>query len=509
MNEFYKDLEKIKNSMTNFLGSYSKSKVIQDYFFQKYASFVYGTLMQNFFNNLTHENIVELHLPDGKNSVIKDKFKQERKHINLTLSLKPNKINKKYYISFKKRVKREFPEFCKIISVIEKTININQLNKHLSKTKSEFKKSGKSDTTLSDTFTTKFLEVYIKKKKSIPSASKISQIMKTASKGFLPAISKLFIKNLNKTSSQMLNYERKYQKDFEKRLLLNWKEAIDLLECLIKVSLETAGEHKSKLAKVTNNTNNYKHEALIKIHARALHIANEILVLLKSGYADGANARWRSLRELAVISFFLSKENNEISQRYLDYADVRAFKEAKNYREHCKKLGYKQIDLRVVKKMKKRVEDLDKKYGDNFGNLQKNGRAGDYNWIPKNTLKNRNFTELEKHIKVNHLHPFYNSASDAIHAGSKGFYRIGLMHDWQDKVFLVGHSIYGLADPLQNTAVSLLQISVCLLSTEPDFDGIIQMHVMNYYVSEIGPKSVKLQKQIEKDEKNRVIVLAP
>ena len=92
-------------------------------------------------------------------------------------------------------------------------------------------------------------------------------------------------------------------------------------------------------------------------------------------------------------------------------------------------------------------------------------------------------------------------ASDAIHAGSKGFYRIGLMDDWQDKVFLVGPSNYGLADPLQNTAVSLLQISVCLLSTEPDFDGIIQMQIMNYYVSEIGPISVKLQKQIDKDEK--------
>jgi hypothetical protein len=41
-----------------------------------------------------------------------------------------------------------------------------------------------------------------------------------------------------------------------------------------------------------------------------LQIFNEILVLLKSGYADGANSRWRSLHELAVISFFLLDNNN-------------------------------------------------------------------------------------------------------------------------------------------------------------------------------------------------------
>ncbi len=57
--------------------------------------------------------------------------------------------------------------------------------------------------------------------------------------------------------------------------------------------------------------------------------------------------------EYAIISLFLSKEVNEVSKRYLDYAEVRAYKEAKNYNNYCKILGYKAIDIRTIRKMKK------------------------------------------------------------------------------------------------------------------------------------------------------------
>jgi hypothetical protein len=46
---------------------------------------------------------------------------------------------------------------------------------------------------------------------------------------------------------------------------------------------------KKQLAKGKVKITNPKHVALIKIHARAIQIANEILSLLESGYADGAN----------------------------------------------------------------------------------------------------------------------------------------------------------------------------------------------------------------------------
>lgn len=342
---------------------------------------------------------------------------------------------------------------------------------------------------------TKLLEVYIQEKKDLPTGKIIKKMMRVVTKECLPKSSEIVRKSLDKDSKQMLDYQRKYQKGFESRLYQRWEKPIDLLECLIEISLESGERHSNKLTKTTDNTNNFKRTALINIHARALHIANEILILLKTGYADGANARWRSLHELAIISFFLSKENNEISERYLDYANVRAYKEAKDYRTHYKKLGYKALDLRIVRKIGRKVNALDQRYGDNFGNT-----SGNYNWIPRSILRNRTFTELENHVKVSHLHPFYNLSCDSIHGGSKGFYRLGLMDKSQNKILLAGASNYGLADPLQNTAISILHVNVSLLTIEPDFESILQLQIMNSYIQEIKFESVKIQKQIEEDE---------
>ena len=251
----------------------------------------------------------------------------------------------------------------------------------------------------------------------------------------------------------------------ENRLYELWKIPLNLLECLIRISLESGEEHTNKIRKVTDNTNDFKHEALIKIHARALQISNEILILLKSGYADGANARWRSLHELAVISFFLLHNNNDVAKRYLEHAIIKTFKEAKDYRAYYKKLGYSPIEIKKYNKIKKEKEEICKKYNDEF--------QIDYGWIPSSLLKNRNFRALEKLVKLDKLRPFYNFSSNSVHGGAKGFYRLGLMKSSQDKMLLAGATNYGLADPLQNTAISLLHVNICLLNLKPDFETIM------------------------------------
>ena len=293
----------------------------------------------------------------------------------------------------------------------------------------------------------------------------------------------------------MLDDQRKYQKSFEKRLYERWKIPLNLLECLIRISLESGEEHTNKLRKTTDSTNNFKQEALIKIHARALHISNEILVLLKSGYADGANARWRSLHELAVISFFLLHNDNNVAKRYLEHQIIKTFKEAEVYRAYYKKLRYPPMEIKEFNKIKNEKEDICNKYNDGF--------QGDYGWIPKYLLKDRNFKALEKLVKLDKLRPFYNFSSNSIHGGAKGFYRLGLMDYSQDKILLAGASNYGLADPLQNTAISLSHVNVCLLNLKPDFETIMLMQVMSSYVDEIGIKAVSIQKQIEKDETSK------
>ncbi|VVB68580.1 Uncharacterised protein [Candidatus Norongarragalina meridionalis] len=498
--KIYNDLNKVKKEIKKLLGTYSKSKALQEYFTSKFEAFVYGNLILSFFKNLKKENIVELNLKKGQIEKIRKKYKNPIKESRFAISLKHSKVSKKYYGEFKSRVKKDFLGYEQIFIKIEEMIDIKKLEDFFVQTKKEFLAYGKPENDSNSFLATKTVELYLQKNKKFPDNNDLNKLMRVIINDGIPKFSKEVKKNLNKTSKEMLEYQRNYQKGFEKRLYARWKIPIDLLECLIKISLESGEKQKHKLATITDKTNNYRIKALIKIHARAIHISNEILVLLKAGYADGANARWRSLHELAVISLFLSRNSNEVSKRYLEHEIIKKYKQTDDYRKYYKRLGCAPIERKEFNAIKRERERLCKKYcSDHF--------QDDYGWIPKNILSNRNFRTLEQHVKLDWLHPFYSLSCDSVHGGSKGFYRLSLMDEWQDRILLVGASNYGLADPIQNTAISLLHTNVSLLRIQPSFENIIVIQVINSYVQDIGPEAVRVQKQIEKDEKKRVSYL--
>ena len=495
---FYRDFDKASKEIVKFLDNYSRSTILQDFFIDRFRSLFYGNVIDNFFSNLNRENIKKVGLPKGTLGKVREKYKKVRKEIRLAISLKFNKVDERYYHSFKDQIKKDFPELLKLIIEIEETINIKEAGKYLRNKEREMRKSGKpDDKDINSVFLTKALEVWIRKEHRLPDSDNLERIVKVLGKNVLPKFSKEVARSLKKTSDEMLISQRAIQEGFEYRNYIRWREPLDSFECLIRISLESVEGHVKKLAKTTNKTNGYRRDALIRIHARALQISNEILTLLKSGYADGANARWRSLHELAVIAFFLKDNNNEISERYLDHDVISRFKEAKDYKRFYKKLGYPPFGRKEFNKVKKEHDRLISKYGREF-----KYRTG-YDWVPRNILPNPTFRALEEHVRLERLHPFYNLSCNAVHGGPRGFYRLGLMDNRQHELHLVGPSNYGLADPIQNAAISLMHATICLLSIESDFESIMQMHIMNDYVNKIGPAAVKVQKAIENEESSK------
>ncbi len=494
MNDFYKDLDNLFSDLNKRLSIYSKSDILLEFFLDACHSFIYGTIINNFFLNLNRDCIKELNLPRGKIEKIKYKYRKIQKEAKLaiSMSLKGKKIEEDYYNRFKLNVKNHFPKFIKIFDEIESEIKIKKLRKYLKKKNSYIKNSQKKKKDLSTHILTKALEEYIKSNKDLPDNKDLNTLFKTISKDVIPKFSQILTKDLIKDKKIFLNQQRKFTKKFENRLLKKWQEPLDLFECLIQISLESGEKNKKKLDKTKNKTNNFKYEAITKIHARAIHISNEIASLLKSGFADGANARWRSLHELSVISFFLNDNNNEVSKRYLEHSIIRSLKEGRDYKSYYRKLGYAPLNRKEFSALKKKSKALCDKYNDKF---QK-----DYGWVPSAKLKERNFRALEKAVKLDKLRPFYNLACDSHHGGSKGFYRIGLEDHLQQEILLVGPSNYGLVDPLQNTAISLLHITSCLLTLVPDFESIIQINVMNNFVEEICKKAVEIQNELEKED---------
>jgi len=492
--KFLRELDKVFDSFQDTLKQYGKSDILFEAFYGKFVSFFYGNLISNFFSNLTQENVVEYNLPKGKISIIKKKYTSFRKDVNsaLTASKFERVIDEKYYKAFKARLRKYFPAFFKIVEFIEKEVDYRNAKNYLNEKRKLLKASRKETLAFNDIFMTQIVEGFIKHKKCLPSQTVLSKISRKLIQDFVFSSSEGIMKHLRKTSDAMLKEQKKTNEYYDKRRYERWKIPIDLFECLIRVSFESGEAHRYKLLKnLVCKSYPYKLDALVKIHARAIQTANEILVLLKAGYPDGANARWRCLHELAVISFFLKDSRDEVSRRYLEHDFIKRYKEAQDYKTYYSKLGYAPLGKKTYSDLARIKRKLYSKYNDRF--------QDEYGWIPSSILCDRNFRALEKHVKLDSLHPFYNLSCGAIHGGARGFYRMGMME--QDKALLVGASNYGLADPLQNSSVSLGHITVCLLNLEPDFESLTQMQILRKYIVDIANQSVEVQRKIERDEK--------
>jgi hypothetical protein len=495
-NQVYDQFDEVFSSIMEFLNNYSSSDVLQDYFFQMFESFVYANVINNFFLNLTAQNLKNCGLSGDHIAKINCKYKEIRKYVKSTIEKAPFgrwKVDPAYYDDFKFKVKQDFPEAFGLISRIEKEIDIEELQRYLDNKAEKIKKAGKSGADFHSLLITSTFEAFVKLRGYFPyrNLDKIFQAIQKA----LPDISGTIAESIKENIDQPLKERRQRFHGLEVRRYARWQEPLDLFEALIGISEEVGEKHKKKLDESILSTNKAKFAALVRIHVRACRTANEILTLLKAGYPDGAFARWRTLYELAVIAFFLLANDDTVSERYLEHNTVLKYKQAREYQEAHLKLKYPSIDENELDDLKKEQDRLCKKYNDGFKN--------DWEWIPSKLLPNQNFRALAEKVSLEHLQPFFRWSSAAVHGLSRGFYSLGLTADSQDKILLCGPSNYGLADPLQNAALSLHQVTVCLLNLKPDFESLMEAYVMDAFVNDIMIKAVDVQKTIEKEEASK------
>ena len=129
-----------------------------------------------------------------------------------------------------------------------------------------------------------------------------------------------FVKeNINKWHKEYLETDEYNLKHIESI----WGCGFALYKCYIESSTRFGDEYLKYIDKnkkfETDSSGKSVFTALRYINGRAIHIANEILILLKNGYADGAYARFRTLFELSVLSDFIVKHGDEAAIKYMEY----------------------------------------------------------------------------------------------------------------------------------------------------------------------------------------------
>ena len=236
-------------------------------------------------------------------------------------------------------------------------------------------------------------------------------------------------------------------------------------------------------------------DALIRLHARGCRFASEVICLMKGGFADGANARWRSLHELAVTAIFL-QEHPESAERYLDHAVVERLRDAEEYQRHCKVLGFEPFTDEEIEELKQESAVVVTKYGKEFRKR--------YGWAAK-ALNNPdpNFSQIEESLQMEKWRPFYKLACQSVHAGSQGLVFSLATPRSADLPLIVGASNAGLCDPGQQTAISLTLATVTLLTSVPNLDRLVTCRCMDLLSEDIKASLFEAHDSLEQEVQRR------
>jgi hypothetical protein len=176
------------------------------------------------------------------------------------------------------------------------------------------------------------------------------------------------LENLRQCAPDTPREHNEFKQGFEHRLGQRWGEAFDLLKMFTVIAFEAGEDFNEEFREAAVEEQDYQFDVLTRLHARACQITNEILTLLTSGYADGAHARWRSIHEIAVVRFFVSKFGENVAERYLLHNNIESYKAALQYQRHQAQLGYEPISEQEMANIQSSYQRLIDHYGTSYAN---------------------------------------------------------------------------------------------------------------------------------------------
>jgi hypothetical protein len=297
-----------------------------------------------------------------------------------------------------------------------------------------------------------------------------------------------------KTWSAHSRYLARLASGFEKRLHSRYKSGFDALSMHLTIAREVGGEvNEEARAAKKRGPHRVLVDVLTRLHARACQIAEEVVVLLRAGFSDGAMARWRSLHEVSVVMQFIAERGPEMAVRYSDHEAMESLKAARGYSLMAERLGHEPCTPAELDEVEARATALLAKYEASY--------KEDYGWAGVALKKKRpTFADIEKAIGLDHFRPYYKLASHNVHANPKGiFYRLCVLGDCA--VLPAGASNVGLTDPAQNTAISIGRATAVVVRLVPhSLDRWCVIAVLNELNGEIADKFWAAEQSIAEDE---------
>lgn len=289
------------------------------------------------------------------------------------------------------------------------------------------------------------------------SADEVGKVFGEAMTKALHDGAELVAGQLNTDMPAMLADHAAIRGGFEERLYERWREALNLYEAVTTCCLEAGEQVHDEIADAESD-HPLKTQALTLLHARGCLIASEIGALLRSGHAVGAQGRWRTLHEIAVIA----DGDEELANRFSLHRYVDRWKEARVYQQYCEALGYEQYTNEEMTEFQRVSDGIVAQY--------EPGYADDWGWSKPLFVSPKHrptFYDLERLARLDHNMPWTKLSHHAVHSGSSGTVDIIDLHGQGGRFMLAGPSDAGLADPGQLSLIALHQVTCSFILNAP------------------------------------------
>lgn len=277
-----------------------------------------------------------------------------------------------------------------------------------------------------------------------------------AIKAAVPRLKKRFAKTWPAHS----RYLARLKDGFEQRLYRRYKAGFELLSLHLTLGRDLGDEVNQEARASKKHRSSFVFvDVLTRLHARACQIADEVRTLLRSGYADGAMARWRSLHEVSVVLQFIAQKGPDMAVRYADHEAVESLKAARGYNANAERLNQEPYTPAELAQIETDTKAIVSKYEPDYDS--------DYGWAAVALKKRKpNFASIEEAVDLDHFRPYYKFASHNVHANPKGiFYRLCVLGD--HSILPAGATNAGLTDPAQNTAISIARATAVVAQLAP------------------------------------------
>lgn len=296
-------------------------------------------------------------------------------------------------------------------------------------------------------------------------------------------------RSLNRRWPQRHALEKEEHAAFQQRLEQRWSAGLNGLRMLLTIAREIGQERSARLQRSRAKKGRLRTHVLLQLHMRGCQVVSEIILLLASGYADGAMSRWRTLHEISVVALLIAKHGDALAERYLAHEVVEAHNILMVHDKTFDTLDFEKPSPRELAESKANYQATIQHYGEKFGD--------NYGWAAGYVENSRSFDSLVKAAGRSHLHAYYKLASHNIHAGVKGItFKLGALHGGGA---FAGASNAGLEEPGQNTAITFTLLTFLLIDGRDVGDNALMLKVLTDLQEQTIKGFVRAGRRLKRD----------